>query len=181
MFDSIPLCAGFQNNELVPWHPTKEVHQLCKYCYECVDFNRSCMFWYIADTLFLISSLDMAVPSLAGGSLCILAPVCFEPFVTAQWPLIASLLLVWQYVTCFSWTFPALTWNQLTFPRPPGCFQWEMLIGAWRMGVKELFVSIRVIGSKPFQWTKSENICKRNTSGAHTNISNSSLGLQVFI
>lgn len=75
---------------------------------------------------FLYPSLITAVPSLPGKSLCILAPVCFRPFVTAQWSSVASLLLVWQYVTGSSWTFPAPTWNQPTFLRAPGCFQWEM-------------------------------------------------------
>lgn len=55
------------------------------------------------------------------------------------------------------------------------------VVGDWGTGAKELFASVSVICSKPFQWTKSENICKRNTSGVHTDISNSSLGLQVFI
>lgn len=48
------------------------------------------------------------------------------------------------------------------------------------MDARELLASVLVIGSKPFQWTETENIFKRNTSGAHTDTFNL-LRLQVFI
>lgn len=128
-----------------PKHLTKGAYQLCKYCYECVVFKRSFMFWYTEDTLLLISILGYGC-SIFGWKEPLHFGYCvFWTFCTAQWTVVASLLLVWQYIIIFSWRFPAPTWNQPMwgFSKAPWLFSVGN-IGTWGMDVKELFASIRL-------------------------------------
>lgn len=86
MLDSILLLTSFQNNELVPQHSSKAAHMFFKYCYECMGSTDPPCFNTL-QRLFLqvYPSLDAVVLSLASMSLCMLAPVCFESFITNHW------------------------------------------------------------------------------------------------